>query len=283
MIRKLNGLLLAVVLALVAAKGLVGFVKASRRPVSVASAAVARAADDGLAPNVIFETWVPLAVENPTTARNGYLLDLMRAVFPRARFVRTSLTVEKARRLLAADTNAVCIAYGDHPRLRDFVHAPTPLMKADIVVYTRRSLAWTYRGLASLEAIRLGMQAGYLDCPVVCAYEEKSRGTPHAVKVFGEDSPYAVRPFFAIDRGEVDGIVQTRMDYSTASLGRTADRLMKYNVSPAIERAAILLTVSNADPAHAQRLVDAYEAGLKRIEASGEHRRIRAYYGLDQP
>ena len=71
MIRKLNGLLLAVVLALVAAKGLVGFVKASRRPVSVASAAVARAADDGLAPNVIFETWVPLAVESPTTARNG--------------------------------------------------------------------------------------------------------------------------------------------------------------------------------------------------------------------
>ena len=44
----------------------------------------------------------------------------------------------------------------------------------------------------------------------------------------------------------------------------------------------LVRSVSNADPAHAQRLVDAYEVGLKRIEASGELRRIRAYYGISE-
>lgn len=284
MIRKLNGVLLVALLVLFAAKGLVGLAKAPRPAAADAAPAPARAADGELAPNVLFETWVPLAVENPTTARNGYLLDVIRAVFPRARLVRvSSLTVEKTRELLAADSNMVCVAYGDHPRLRDLAHAPTPLMCADVVVYTRRSLAWTYRDETSLDAIRLGMEGGYLDCPAVRAYVERMRDTPRAVKVFAADSPYAGRPFLAIDQGEVDGIVQTRTDYQAASLGRTAELLMNYNVSPAIDCAAILLTVSNADPAHARRLVAAYEAGLKRIEASGELRRIRAYYGHESP
>ena len=90
------------------------------------------------------------------------------------------------------------------------------------------------------------------------------------------------------DAQRIDRLVDTRFracyqEYRLTAADNPAHARQLLDEMPAIERAAILLTVSNADPAHAQRLVDAYEAGLKRIEASGELRRIRAYYGLDRP
>lgn len=284
MIKKLNIVLLAAVLALVLAKFAVGLKTAASASSAVAAPArqaVAADADEALAPTVFFETWVPYAVENPTTERNGYLLDVIRAVFPRARFVRTSLSVERTRELLSADADAVCAIYGDHPALADLPRAPTPLMEVEMVVYTRRSLAWTYRGEKSLAALRLGVVEDYLDSPGVRGYVERMAGTTNAVQVFKDGSAFARNDFLAIDRGAVDGVVRTPVGSAAANLGLTAELLVKYSVSPAIDRASVFLTVSDADPARAKRIVEAFERGMKRVEASGELRRIRAYYGLD--
>lgn len=283
MIKKLNIVLLAAVLALVLAKFAVGLKTAASSAAVAAPArqAVAADADEAIAPTVFFETWVPYAVENPTTERNGYLLDVIRAVFPRARFVRTSLSVERTRELLSADADAVCAIYGDHPALADLPRAPTPLMEVEMVVYTRRSLAWTYRGEKSLAALRLGVAEDYLDSPGVRGYVERMAGTTNAVQVFKEGSAFARNDFLAIDRGAVDGVVRTPVGSAAANLGLTAELLVRYSVSPAIDRASVFLTVSSADPARAKRIVEAFERGMKRVEASGELRRIRAYYGLD--
>ena len=283
MIKKLNIVLLAAVLALVLAKLAVGLKTAASSAAVAAPArqAVAADADEALAPTVFFETWVPYAVEDPTTKRNGYLLDVIRAVFPRARFVRTSLSVERTRELLSADADAVCAIYGDHPALTGLPRAPTPLMEVEIVVYTRRSLAWTYRGEKSLAALRLGVAEDYLDSPGVRGYVERMAGTTNAVQVFKEGSAFARNDFLAIDRGAVDGVVRTPVGSAAANLGLTAELLVRYSVSPAIDRASVFLTVSSADPARAKRIVEAFERGMKRVEASGELRRIRAYYGLD--
>lgn len=284
MIKKLNIALLAIVLALVLAKFAVSLKSGASTARAVAAPPRQAAATDGdeaLAPTVFFETWVPYAVENPTTERNGYLLDVIRAVFPRARFVRTSLSVERTRELLAADADAVCAIYGDHPALADLPRAPTPLLDVEMVVYTRRSLAWTYRGEKSLAALRLGVAEDYLDSPGVRAYVERLAGTTNEVQVFKDGSAFARNEFLAIDRGVVDGVVRTPVGSAAANLGQTAALLVKYSVSPPIDRASVLLTVSNADPARAKRLVEAFERGMRRIEASGELRRIRDYYGIN--
>ncbi len=279
MIKKLNVALLAVVLALVLAKLAVGLKQTPSSAVVAASARPAPAdGDEALAPTVFYETWVPYTVENPTTARNGYILDVIRAVFPRARFVRTSLTVERTRELLESDPNSVCAIYGDHPALAGFPRAPTPLMEVEMVVYTRRSLAWTYRGEKSLAAIRLGVAEDYLDSPGVRAYVAHAAGTTNAVQVFREGSAFARNEFLAIDRGVVDGVVRSPIDFSAANLGQTAEMLVKYSVSPPIDRATVFLTASNADAERAKCLVEAFERGMRRIESSGELRRIRDYY-----
>ena len=43
-----------------------------------------------------------------------------------------------------------------------------------------------------------------------------------------------------------------------------------------------LFFVSSKNPEFARRLIDDYEAGMRRIEASGQLRRIREYYGMDE-
>ncbi len=277
MIKKLNVALLVVVLALVLAKLAVGL-KQPSAAVAAPPSPTTGEEEETLAPTVFFETWIPYAVENPTTARNGYILDVIRAVFPRARFVRTSLTVERTRELLESDPNSVCAIYGDHPALAGFPRAPTPLMEVEMVVYTRRSLAWTYRGEKSLAAIRLGVAEDYLDSPGVRAYVAHAAGTTNAVQVFREGSAFARNEFLAIDRGVVDGVVRSPIDFSAANLGQTAEMLVKYSVSPPIDRATVFLTASNADAERAKCLVEAFERGMRRIEASGELRRIRDYY-----
>ena len=56
--------------------------------------------------------------------------------------------------------------------------------------------------------------------------------------------------------------------------------LQHFRKSQEIGRDSVLLYVSSADKDYSKRIIDAYEAGICRIEASGERRRIYDYYGM---
>ena len=56
--------------------------------------------------------------------------------------------------------------------------------------------------------------------------------------------------------------------------------LQRFRKSPEIARGDIMLYVSSLDKDYADRVIEAYEAGIRRIDASGERRRIFDYYGM---
>ena len=57
--------------------------------------------------------------------------------------------------------------------------------------------------------------------------------------------------------------------------------VQRFRMSAEIDRGNALLHVSKADPDFAAALIDEYEKGMRRIEASGERSRIFGYYGFE--
>lgn len=55
-----------------------------------------------------------------------------------------------------------------------------------------------------------------------------------------------------------------------------------FRKSKRVAYSGYLLFVSGKNPDYAKRIIDDYEAGMRRIEASGRLRRIREYYGHDE-
>lgn len=278
MIKKLNAVLLLLITLLFAAKVGVKFVKEHAAAASVGTGPVAVVRNAEFAPHVLFETWVPYATVNPRRGRNGYILDVVRAIFPRATFVQHELSVDRTLEIFASDPHAVSVIYGDHPRLKDMFSAPTPLTQVELRLYHKRSTRWKYSGAESLKSIRIGISEGYLDNPLFRRLAEEAKAESREFRVFEPSSPYFRNAHKALDDGVVDAIGFSRIAFDAANLGITADTLMQYTSTPTICEAPIYFTVSNKDPTYAKRLVEAFEKGYREIEASGELRRIREYY-----
>jgi hypothetical protein len=56
--------------------------------------------------------------------------------------------------------------------------------------------------------------------------------------------------------------------------------LQRFRKSKVIANDGTMLYVSGKDADFAKRVIDAFEAGIRRIEKSGERRRIFEYYGV---
>lgn len=279
MIKKLNIILLVAVVAMVVAKFGADALSSSgtSEPVREASSESESAA---LSPRILYDTIVPFAMENPMTGHNGYILDLVRAVFPDARFDGRRLDVETVWSILTNDATAVCVTYGDQERLREFPHAPTPLAETDIVLYTRRTLEWNYTGPESLMKLRVGFTDEYEDCGKLMEMYAKSLKTERPMTIFKPTDRYYRDPLAAVLDGKVDAIALTRTSFSSATIGITADTLVHFNISPPIDRIPLFLIVSGRDPEYAKRLIEAYENGRRSLEASGVLRRIGEYYRI---
>lgn len=282
MIKKLNVFLFVVIGTMLVLKVALDAVRSSGTTASSERPPAGPVLNAEFSPRIIYEPLVTLAVENPLTHRNGYMLDVLSAIFPNARFEELLLNPELARKVLTEDPTAVTVVYGDHPGLRDFPRAETSLATEEVVLYTLRELEWNYTGPESLAKIRIGMTEGYEDCPNLMRYCEASKTNAHPMRVFRPSEKYYFDPTAAVVDGVVDAIALANTDYSSSpdELGITGGTIVSFNTSPVIDRVPLMFIVSKADPEYSKRLIEAYENGLKEIEASGRLRRIREYYRI---
>lgn len=280
MIKKLNSVLLvALVLLLVLKMAKDKLSEVSTAPVE--SVAVASVRNGEFTPTVYYTTWVPYALANPVTKRNGYLLDLVRAIFPNARFVRVGGSVRNLAERLREDPSGVLCECGEHPLLKDSISAPSPLLRREISVYTERSNPWVYKNASSLESLCLSVMENDLDSKVVREHFEKFKGDPKRVRFFTGDFCDNVNWRDELIAKRIDAYIDTRLvGIKSSLLGSLAEQMLWASVSPPIDTVDVLFSVSNRDPAYAQQLIAAYERGLQAVESSGELRRLRDYYGI---
>ncbi len=279
MIKKLNIALLIAFVAILAVKMISGLVP--KNVGSVPASPVAAKAESSGEPRVhiYYVRWLNYAVENRITNRNGVLLDVMRAIFPHAEVRYLPCPVAGFAKVLAEDPAAVVVGFGAHPALEHSVRAPTPMATASLVVKTLRGNPWRYTGPESLDKLRLVVYESLLDYEVMRARQKRFGEGSDRFQIVEEGT--SVGDIAAIiEAGKADAFVATG-EASTASQEMTSARvLQRFRTSRPIANDPVLLHVSGLDPEFAKSVVDAYESGLRRIDANGVRKRIFDYYDM---
>ena len=194
-----------------------------------------------ITPTVYYTSWVPYAIENELTNRNGYLLDLVRAVFPTTRFVRLYGDTSVVAEALSKDPFGVSVMHGNHYTMEKFAHAPVPVLVDDVVVHTMRTNSWTYTGPKSLGELRLVFQDDYLICPELRKYAEAN---PDKVHICKTDDPAYSDVAGEVIAGRSDGFASTKALQSDArSIGLTAVKMLAMRASKPIGKVEILFKV----------------------------------------
>ena len=283
MIKKINVALAIAFAVLLAVKGLKQLKSASASSSSSRQKVAAQPSEvSSLAPHVYYGYWAGYTLENPISNRNGILLDIVRAVFPKATFSHVHGNVETFAKIMQEDPTAVVVGFGSHPALKNFPLAPTPLMHCPLVLMTLRTNPWRYKGAASLDELRIVADEAFLDYKVIRELHarvgensDRLRLVPSTVTKVGLAE--------IVEKGEADAFVMADlMNVEGATLdGLTSLRfLQRFRKSRVIANDGTMLYVSGKDADFAKRVIEAYEKGVRRIEKSGERRRIFEYYGV---
>lgn len=284
MIKKLN-IFLAIVFSLMF--GLKGLkeIKASRAKESHSSAPVAsgQAKSSGLDPYVCYSYWAGYSLEDPISNRNGVLLDTIKAIFPNATFHRLFGNVEEFAKILRENPKAVVVGFGAHPALKGLCVAPTPISSSPIVLMTLRTNPWQYKGQASLDSLRILTNEAFLDYKVL----------RDLIKQYGRDSQHLrIMPASVsklelaemVEKGEADAFVTTGMNDAAGALmdGIASVRILqRFRKSKVISVDGTFLYVSGIDAAFSKSVIEEYEKGIRRLDVSGQRRRIFEYYGME--
>lgn len=287
MIKKLNIVLAILFAAMLGLKGLKE-IKASRERDAAAATAAAPAgaerAETTLAPNVYHVRWAYFAAEDPMSNRNGVLLDTIRAIFPNATFKVVKGEVEDIARKLREDPHGVVVGFGPHPEFAGFRSAPTPMAYSKVILMTLRSNPWRYEGKKSLDKLRILVDSDFLDYPVIRERFDKLGGDSPKFRVVPLDMS-ALEQAALVEAGEADAFVASGdAGVNGVAVDTMSMRILQhFRKSDEIGRGDALLYVSTLDEKFAQDVLDAYEAGMRRIESSGERARIFDYYGMEAP
>ena len=283
MIKKVNILLAVAFAAMLALKGMKALKSPKlAKPQAEEAASAERQGASRLAPCVCYGYWAGYSVENPISNRNGILLDTMRAIFPNATFRNVHGDVEEFAKILREDPNAVVVGFGEHPDLKGIQMAPTPLMQCPLVLMTLRTNPWRYKGPSSLDSLRVIANEAFLDYKVVRDLHERHGNDGKHLRLV-PSSATKVELAEMVEKGEGDAFVMAgRKGNQVATMdGVTSIRLVrKFRESDVIGNDGTFLYVSGVDADLAKRMIEEYEAGLRRIDANGQRRRIFEYYGV---
>jgi hypothetical protein len=284
MIKKINVALAVAFAVLLALKGLKSLAPArSAAPAAAPAAEKSAEAASALAPHVYYFNWPNFSVENPVANRNGVLLDTIKAVFPNAVILHMRGNVPHFAKILREDPRAVVVGYGRHILLDDSAAvSEMPMAYSKAAVMTLRSNPWRYKGPASLAGLKIAANDDFLDYPLVkraIAARESGGGEDLPEIVVMPDSLSMEDLCKVVESGGADAFLA-----SSDSSGRTFERfshvMRNFRASAPVDEGDVLLHVSKLDPEFAAAVIADYEAGMLRIEASGERRRIFAYYGF---
>ena len=282
MIKKINTVLFIAIGALILLKVIVDALEGIGGAHDPAAAGRSSSRNGDLAPTIRYFFSETLAEENPLTRRNGPALDIIRAIFPKARFQRMSVGSEKLAESIREDPHAAGFFFANDTRFADLVAAPTPLLHDELVIYSKRAKAWNYEGPESLDQVCLNILDAFLASPVLRRHVERNREHPERISIARYDDDSVKTAVRAYTAGKIDAYVGSNVGLVPYRLGFKADELISTVSSGVIDRLPVAFVVSNADPEYAKRLVEAYERGLNDLKSTGELRRILNYYAIPE-
>jgi polar amino acid transport system substrate-binding protein len=138
---------------------------------------------------------------------------------------------------------------------------------------------WRYKGIASLEGVRVGVLEGYSYGEELDAYIAQHKDDPSRVIVVPVVGRAIVKLIANLVSRRIDVFIE---DSNVTAYGLTRARVEEGRIvalGQASEAEEVYIACTPADP-RGQRYVQMFDAGLTQLRASGELEQILAKYGL---
>lgn len=226
------------------------------------------------------DPWLPYAGEAGPGADEGYVLAVARAALARAGYRVRYVVVPWTRCIAEVQTGRWdAIACVDAREVPDVVYPQEPVGETRPSFFTRRDSKWTYRGLASLEGIRLGAIQSYAYAEEVDGWiRDHAKDQRHLFLAAGTEP--LRRLFEMLDAGRVDAIIESPLvaAWTAHRLKRPAATIFREAgvVGPQVP---IYVAFSRRAP-DAEALARAFDEGLRAMHADGTLAPILRRYGV---
>lgn len=250
-------------------------------PNASASAQVAKAfAPDSHETSVLVavaDEWCPYTCAEDAP-QQGYLVDLMRAVFEPLGYRVDYRVMPWPRALRETQLGRANVALGATPgNARDLVRPELPAGRDESTFAVRHDSPWRYTGISDLSGITLGVTADYTYFPEVDDWITRHRDQPQRIDVATGDAPLA-NSLRKLESRRIDAFIENRNVLLYAESrhptrlgirmeGRIPGDDIVVGFSPFTARDAALAAV--------------FDERLRVLRANGELADILARYGLE--
>ena len=226
---------------------------------------------------LVADPWPPFNIE-PGSDREGYLVDVARAVFETAGHTVTYKTVPWKRAIEGTRTGRYTGAIGaSKTDAAGFVFPDEELARNVLAFYTRSDYPWRFEGPASIETVSIGVAAGYDYRRWLNDYINSHRDDDRRVQVIAGANPLK-QNLRKLLLKRIDVVVDTEaaIRYTAKEMGiLEAIASAGYGVEPAY----IYIAFSPALPESAA-LASQLSGGIADLRRSGRLKAILHRYGL---
>lgn len=223
------------------------------------------------------DNWCPINCD-PKSARPGFMIEIAQVILAKHGHTIVYKPMPWARTLISVRKGEVNGAIGayieDAP---DFIFPENEQAMVNMAIYSNKENSWRYKGLSSLDSIRLGVIKDYSYLSEMDDYIKKHKGNPEKIAIaYGN---YALEShILLLLSGRLDAFIETDMVLWNAAVRLGVDDKIKMAgklTAPAKAYIAFSPALANSK-AYAKILSE----GMNEIRKTGELDKILAKYGL---
>lgn len=218
--------------------------------------------------------WMPFNGD-PAAAQPGYVVELLREVFKEEGVAVDYQIMPWTAAVSAAEAGEIDAIIGANEKeAARLLTGNVPIAEPKFALFTRKDSTWNYGSARSMQDIKLGVIAGYSYWQGLDSYVAKA--APTAVKVYASEDPLreAIADLLA---GQIDALPESVLVFHWAT---RASGMKFTDFRMAYSEASAPLYVAFAKNDQGRQFARAFDAGLRRLQASGRFQTILDAYGF---
>ncbi|MBN1906291.1 MAG: transporter substrate-binding domain-containing protein [Deltaproteobacteria bacterium] len=226
------------------------------------------------------DIWEPYNAE-PESAKPGYMIEVVKAIFTRSGYTvdyqcngwTWERSIEEAKQ--GRIDGIVGAAVDDAP---DFVFPEETFINQQMTFFVKKGNTWRYKGIASLENIKLGVISGYAYADEVDEYIEKNSGKENIQAI--KNANALELNIKKLDAGRIDATIEDASVFAmkAASMGMSG----KFEEAGVVGEPDNITIAFSPVKKSSQKNAEVLSNGLKEMRASGELKKILDKYGLKE-
>jgi polar amino acid transport system substrate-binding protein len=227
---------------------------------------------------IVADDWCPVSCEGSDGAPAGYAVDLARAVFSAAGYDVQYSVQPWARALAETRKGSAQVIVGTLvSNAPDFIYPQETIGTNTNVFFTRADNSWQYQGMASLDSIVVGVANEYVFGEPFDSYVLDQRDNGERLQVIHSDDP-VMQAFSLLDAGRIGTYLDDRMVVRWTA--RQANVPLELREAGTVSSIPLYVAFSPAD-ARSRELAQIFDAGVRRLRASGKLAEILAAYRIN--